>query len=146
VEHGGDVVRTAVVIVAWIVCLLVATGTMTQYVATVIDATTWAVIRSNDGVSGAELLGTFPSAKSARAFIASRVGELSPLRPGQPIEPDAQGVDAYGAAGLTGAVSPAAPRHRAGPPSIASSPSGDALGRSRAGRSRREVGPTVERR
>jgi hypothetical protein len=119
---------------------------MTQYVATVIDAATWAVIRSVDGVSGAELLGTFPSGKDARAFIDARAGALSPLRPGQPIEPDAQGVDASGAAGLTGAVSPAAPRLRAGPPSNASSPLGDALGRSRAGRSRREVGPTVERR
>jgi hypothetical protein len=117
---------------------------MTQYVATVIDAATWAVIRSVDGVSGAELLGTFPSGKDARAFIDARAGALSPLRPGQPIEPDAQGVDASGAAGLTGAAT--APRHRAGPPSNASSPSGDALGRSRAGRSRREVGPTVERR
>jgi hypothetical protein len=112
---------------------------VTQYVATVIDATTWAVIRSNDGVSGKEHLGTFPSAKSARAFIDSRTGNLRPTRSGQPIDLDAQGADASLAAVQTGPVDGSIL------PS-ASSPSGDALGRSRAGRSRREVGTTVERR
>jgi hypothetical protein len=51
---------------------------MTQYRAGY-TGTAWTVERSPDGLRP-EVIATLPTAKAARAFIASVTGELSPIR------------------------------------------------------------------
>jgi hypothetical protein len=109
------------------------------------DGSAWQVEQSPNGLHP-EVIATLPTAKAARAFIDARTGELSPLRSAHPIEPETTaGAGDSGAGAQSGAetlpgIGPVLPRTP-----VLHSPE-PRLGRVRAGRSRREVGTTVERR
>jgi hypothetical protein len=92
----------------------------------------WVVERSDNGLHP-EVIATLPTGSSARAFIDSIEGRLSPLREGSDLTSGLSRSDE-----LPG-IGPVLPLPAPHSPEAA-------LGRVRAGRSRREVGTTAERR
>jgi hypothetical protein len=108
------------------------------------DRPGWSVIRSEDGGRHWTPVSAHPTARSARAHIDSLTGALSPLRSERQIEPGTyQGADVSGAGAHFGAET--LPGNGPVLPLPAPHSPEAALGRVRAGRSRREVGRAAER-